>query len=110
MHPKFKSRTLIEYQKIVAECEKQRFTLIHEESDANDQRLQLHDILDSWLIRANQGHSMSHIQVDMVELKTCEDTPVVVHGTFKANVESIRKFLEHSFLSSELLDLTIMSS
>lgn len=46
------------------------------------QRFSLKDENGVYFIRANQGHSMKSVEVEMVEIKNANDFPVVVHGTY----------------------------
>ena len=69
-HKRFTGWTEADVRRVVETCEKQRFGLA--ESDAGQ-----------LLIRANQGHSMQNVVVDMEEI--VEAPPKVIHGTnFKA--------------------------
>jgi len=70
-HPKFKGFTVNNVEQVVAGCSKQRFTLKTE-----------HEQL---LIRANQGHSIADVEVEMTEILSATEAPKVIHGTnFKA--------------------------
>jgi len=62
---------------VVAECQKQRFTL------KNNEQGQL-------LIRANQGHSIASVEVELEEIKDPAEVPVVIHGTYLKCWESIK--------------------
>ncbi|XP_054154048.1 tRNA 2'-phosphotransferase 1-like [Oppia nitens] len=42
-----------------------------------------------WLIRANQGHSLQHIQIDNQLITNTGDYPLVIHGTYCQNIQSI---------------------
>ncbi|EEB08743.1 tRNA 2'-phosphotransferase Tpt1 [Schizosaccharomyces japonicus yFS275] len=66
--PQFKGLTVDVLQQIVADNDKQRFAL----STINDE---LH-------IRANQGHSLTTVHVDMPRITDPAEIPRVVHGTF----------------------------
>lgn len=71
-HPRFKQCTLADFQRIVANDSKQRYTLLN----------------DPWRIRANQGHSMDHIHVEMVEIT---EPCMAIHGTSNNAWEKIKE-------------------
>jgi RNA:NAD 2'-phosphotransferase (TPT1/KptA family) len=62
-------------KRIVAECEKQRFTLEEDDDDGE------------CYIRANQGHSLSRVKSgELLTPITADQTdqfPIVAHGTYK---------------------------
>ncbi len=64
---------------VVASCDKQRF---HLTEDTETGRL---------LIRANQGHSIQDVVVDMTEISNVSEAPKVIHGTNRQAWESIRE-------------------
>ena len=69
--------TLEKLQKIAQEDAKQRFLLLQRD--------------DTWVIRANQGHSISTVTEEALILITDPDMyPEVIHGTFRKNLESIK--------------------
>ena len=71
-HKRFTGFTLTDVEEVVRNCDKQRYTL----AVGDDGRL---------LIRANQGHSIKNVQVDMEEITNPNDAQTVIHGTnFKA--------------------------
>jgi len=71
-HPRFTGYTLADVEEVVRNCEKQRYSLVT--GDAGQR-----------LIRANQGHSIKTVEVEMEEINNPDDVPKVVHGTnFKA--------------------------
>merc|ERR1711963_1070591 len=69
--------TLEDVQAVVAECPKQRFSLKTSQEGA-------------LLIRANQGHSISTVEVDLEEVVDPSQTPVVIHGTYLRNWDAIK--------------------
>jgi len=69
--------TLEDVQAVVAECPKQRFSLKTSEEG-------------SLLIRANQGHSISTVEVELEEVVDPSQTPVVIHGTYLRNWDAIK--------------------
>ena len=71
--------TFDDIQRVVAENNKSRFHLLQEGG--------------VWLIRANQGHSMANLDVDMKEitLEQAASYPEVIHGTYKAAWELIKQ-------------------
>ncbi|SGY49202.1 BQ5605_C001g00750 [Microbotryum silenes-dioicae] len=78
--PKLKAVTFETIQRIVAENEKQRFTLQKEAKKPSGGDV-AEDAEFEWWIRANQGHS---VQVESLELKPILDAsqvPTMVHGT-----------------------------
>ncbi|KDE07518.1 hypothetical protein MVLG_02190 [Microbotryum lychnidis-dioicae p1A1 Lamole] len=78
--PKLKGVTFETIQRIVAENEKQRFTLQKEAKKPSGGDV-AEDAEFEWWIRANQGHS---VQVESLELKPILDAsqvPTMVHGT-----------------------------
>ncbi len=67
-------------RQVVASCDKQRFAL---KEDAATGLL---------LIRANQGHSIRDVVVDMEEIRCAADAPdKVIHGTSRGAWEAIRE-------------------
>lgn len=71
-HRRFAGFTLEDVEEVVKNCEKQRYALTTGESGER-------------LIRANQGHSIKSVEVELVEITNPDDAPKVVHGTnFKA--------------------------
>ena len=71
-HKRFTGFNLTDVEEVVRNCDKQRYTL----NVGDDGRL---------LIRANQGHSIKNVQVDMEEITNPDDAQKVIHGTnFKA--------------------------
>ncbi|KAJ3115288.1 tRNA 2'-phosphotransferase 1 [Physocladia obscura] len=75
-HAKFKNKTVADFQKIVAENDKQRFLMVNENSE--------------WIIKANQGHSVK-VDVELEEIVDAAEIPVVVHGTYWKFWESIKR-------------------
>ena len=68
-HRRFTGFTVEEVEAVVKNCEKQRFGT----KMGDDGRL---------LIRANQGHSMKTVEVEMEEIVAADDIPKVIHGTY----------------------------
>lgn len=66
-------------QQLVRECQKQRFSLTKEEG--------------TWYIRANQGHTIRAIKDEMLlrKVSSANRLKVVVHGTYRRNLQSILK-------------------
>ncbi|OZJ06665.1 hypothetical protein BZG36_00334 [Bifiguratus adelaidae] len=81
-HQKFRNYTLEDIQQVVAQNDKQRFTLVHVEGAPTGK-------LDSWLIRANQGHSLKLDNVQMEEITDASRYPMVIHGTYRDKWPSI---------------------
>jgi 2'-phosphotransferase len=78
--PKFKKKRLsrADVERIVANNNKQRFSLKMADGD----RL---------LIRANQGHTMEVEELELAEIVDPKEAPVVVHGTYLACLEAIKR-------------------
>ncbi|KAJ3387379.1 hypothetical protein HDU84_000879 [Entophlyctis sp. JEL0112] len=100
LHPQMRTKTLDDFKAVVAANDKQRFTLVrvadvdgaaHADDDAGE---------DVWMIKANQGHSLSHIEVELEEINNPGDLPVVVHGTYFRCLDSISKSLLPSWSST----------
>ena len=71
-HRRFTGFSLEDVEEVVRSCEKQRYSLA---TGDNGEKL----------IRANQGHSIKAVEVEMEEITNPDDVPKVVHGTnFKA--------------------------
>jgi len=68
-HRRFTGFTVEEVEAVVQNCEKQRFGT----KMGDDGRL---------LIRANQGHSIKAVEVEMEEIVAADDIPKVIHGTY----------------------------
>lgn len=66
-HKRFKGFTEAQVREMVQSCSKQRF------------HLKIEDHL--LLIRANQGHSIKDVNVQMTEILRAEEAPKVIHGT-----------------------------
>ncbi|KZV90412.1 hypothetical protein EXIGLDRAFT_616970 [Exidia glandulosa HHB12029] len=79
--PKFCGQTLESIKAIVDADEKKRYNLVHE-TDAQSGKA-------AWFIRANQGHSMQTVKVEMEELTDPARIPMAVHGTTRAAWKSI---------------------
>ncbi|KAL1921301.1 uncharacterized protein VTP21DRAFT_11017 [Calcarisporiella thermophila] len=76
-HPRFKRYTLAKIQEVVDNNDKKRFLLAEENGE--------------WYIRANQGHSLIVEDLELTKINSPDDIPVVVHGTYLRNWESIAK-------------------
>ena len=80
-HRRFAGFTLADVEEVVRDNDKQRFAV----TVGEDGRL---------LIRANQGHSISNVSVDMEEITSPDEATKVIHGTnFKAWNEIQKKGL-----------------
>ncbi len=62
---------------IVENCSKKRFFIENFDGDL--------------YIRANQGHSLKTVDIDMVELTTSENFDICIHGTFYKAWELIKQ-------------------
>ncbi|KAI7964822.1 hypothetical protein MJO29_002920 [Puccinia striiformis f. sp. tritici] len=80
--PKMKNNTIEDIKRVVAENEKQRFTIIKEEEvDGTTIRY----------IRANQGHSLKVERPDLIPVTDQSELPTVVHGTYSKVWDNIGK-------------------
>lgn len=71
-----KRATKDEIERIVKNCPKQRFAI---------------EIIDNQTyIRANQGHSLKEIEVDMIEIDETSSIKTCIHGTFHKAWDSIK--------------------
>ena len=71
-HKRFTGFSRTDVEEVVKNCDKQRYAL----AVGDDGQL---------LIRANQGHSIKNVDVDMEEITNPDDAQKVIHGTnFKA--------------------------
>lgn len=70
-------------QRMVEGDSKQRYTLIQGPDETTPMAG------DVWWIRANQGHSMKDIKVELKPVLSATDIPMAVHGTTKVAWESI---------------------
>jgi len=77
-HKRLVGYTVGDVKAVVAECPKQRF-LLREGSDGG------------LLVRANQGHSVPSVEVELEEVAGPSPPPVVVHGTYRRSWEAIRR-------------------
>ena len=59
--------------RIVQNCPKQRF---HMQTLVSDESAHLSDIY----IRANQGHTLTDVQIDFTEIKNPSEFPNCIHG------------------------------
>jgi 2'-phosphotransferase len=75
--PQMKNYTVHDIQRTVTSNNKQRFML---KEDSNK----------GLLIRANQGHSIPVADLDLTPITDASSCRTVVHGTYKANWESIK--------------------
>ena len=68
-HRRFVGYSIADVETVVQNCEKQRFGT----KVGMDGKL---------LIRANQGHSMKTVEVELEEITKPQDAPKVIHGTY----------------------------
>ncbi|KAI0030061.1 KptA family-domain-containing protein [Vararia minispora EC-137] len=73
--PKLRAQRLdlTQLQNIVAADAKQRYSLVSEPGADG--------AAEAWWIRANQGHSMSDVKMDLKPILAAKDVPMAVHGT-----------------------------
>jgi 2'-phosphotransferase len=75
-HKSFQGATEADLLRVVKNCAKQRFH-IERLKDAED------GDYEEWYVRANQGHTMTNIEVDMAEIDQSNNTvSECVHGTY----------------------------
>ncbi|TFY72455.1 hypothetical protein EVG20_g542 [Dentipellis fragilis] len=72
-------------EKMVQDDEKMRYTMM---SGPDEKALDAGDI---WWIRANHGHSMEAVKIDLKPILSASDIPMAVHGTNKKAWSSISK-------------------
>ncbi|KAG0698236.1 KptA family-domain-containing protein [Suillus ampliporus] len=70
----FRDLNFSQLQEIVRQDQKQRFHLLSEPRTPDSPS-------DIWWIRANQGHSLKTVTLDMQPIKSALDVPMAVHGT-----------------------------
>ncbi|KAI9508175.1 KptA family-domain-containing protein [Russula earlei] len=84
--PRFSSPTQLDLaalQRIVESDSKQRYMLIKAPNEAAPMADEV------WWIRANQGHSLKEVKLDLKPILSAADIPMAVHGTTKTAWESI---------------------
>ncbi|RUS18147.1 hypothetical protein BC937DRAFT_89101 [Endogone sp. FLAS-F59071] len=81
-HPRFKRYKFEDVRREVNNNDKQRYTLVQREVEGGNKE---------WLIRANQGHSLKVDAVEMTQIKSADEIPVAIHGTYTDNWLSIEK-------------------
>ena len=82
-----KNATMEDIERVVANNDKQRFAL-------KDNNGKLY-------IRANQGHTMDVKDLELEEISSAADAPVVVHGTYHKAFDAIKRHV-CAFVSSVL--------
>ncbi|KAJ7366897.1 KptA family-domain-containing protein [Mycena albidolilacea] len=82
-NPKLKTLDLAALQEIVKADAKQRYDLVFEEGADSEAGV--------WWMKANQGHSIKAVKLDLVPISSASDLPtgIAVHGTTLAAWESI---------------------
>ena len=94
-HRRFTGFTVAEVEAVVRDCPKQRFSLQQGEAG-------------QLLIRANQGHSIDTVEVELQEITEATAAPKVIHGTNmkvgKCWCFSVPMFLYRHGASSRLMD------
>ncbi|KAG1898567.1 KptA family-domain-containing protein [Suillus fuscotomentosus] len=73
-NPMFRDINFSQLQEIVDKDQKQRFHLLAEPRSSDSPS-------DIWWIRANQGHSLQTVTLDMQPITSALDVPMAVHGT-----------------------------
>ncbi|KAG1738887.1 KptA family-domain-containing protein [Suillus paluster] len=73
-NPMFRDVNFSQLQEIVSRDQKQRFHLLSEPRTPDSPS-------DIWWIRANQGHSLKTVTLDMQPITSALDIPMAVHGT-----------------------------
>lgn len=70
-HPKFRQYTLAQIHEVVDTNDKQRFSIASLETPSGPKDF----------IRANQGHSIKSIQIEMEPILSADEYPTIIHGT-----------------------------
>ncbi|KZT37753.1 phosphotransferase KptA/Tpt1, partial [Sistotremastrum suecicum HHB10207 ss-3] len=78
-HPKMRHMTFLQLEEIVKTNEKQRFKLIFEPPAQGNGE----SSVSSWWIRANQGHTLEEVEVEMIQVTDPAQIPIAIHGTNK---------------------------
>ncbi|KAJ3052665.1 hypothetical protein HK097_005903 [Rhizophlyctis rosea] len=88
-HNRLKGITLETLIHIVDTNDKKRYTLKTEQVtiEVNGEAV----TKDVYYIRANQGHSITTVEVEMQEITSPSDAPIVVHGTYRKFWPSIAR-------------------
>ncbi|KAF8449331.1 KptA family-domain-containing protein [Boletus edulis BED1] len=74
-NPMFRDVTFIHLQDIVKRDQKSRYHLLFEPQTLESA------CTDVWWIRANQGHSIKNIELDLQLIESASEIPMAVHGT-----------------------------
>jgi 2'-phosphotransferase len=82
-HKSLQNTTEADIVRLVQNCSKQRFHL----QRFNDETSGVEELY----IRANQGHTMQNVQVEMTEINESNSMSQCIHGTYFAAWESIKK-------------------
>jgi 2'-phosphotransferase len=70
-HPKFRQYSISQIKEVVDNNDKQRFTITSLDTPEGPKEF----------IRANQGHSIKTIQVEMQPINSAAEYPTIIHGT-----------------------------
>jgi len=93
-NPKLESLNFATLREIVKNDAKGRYDLVYEgeatASSTADLQQDSEADMRSWWIRANQGHSMKAIQLDLKPILSAAEIPMAVHGTTLRAWENIR--------------------
>ncbi|CDO55552.1 hypothetical protein DV495_000760 [Geotrichum candidum] len=92
-HNKFRNAKNEDIARVVRENSKQRFTLTYKPDDPSVEQPEFTSasVLEDWFIRANQGHSLTTVEVELTPLLKTEDFPEnVIHGTSRSAWEKIQ--------------------
>ncbi|KAF8623123.1 hypothetical protein AX17_007557 [Amanita inopinata Kibby_2008] len=84
-NPRLHGMDFLTLEDIVRRDKKQRYHLLYEPHEVDNPGL------PAWWIRANQGHSLSNIKVDLKRLLEPNEIPMAVHGTTLETWKSIAK-------------------
>ncbi|KAJ7881194.1 phosphotransferase KptA/Tpt1, partial [Mycena leptocephala] len=71
-HQSLRGLGFTKLETIVHNDEKSRYHLLNEARPGEN---------DSWWIRANQGHSMSDVSIELKQITSASEIPMAVHGT-----------------------------
>ncbi|KAH7924303.1 hypothetical protein BV22DRAFT_1013613 [Leucogyrophana mollusca] len=83
-NPIFKDITFGKLQEVVSKDAKQRYSLVLEPQIA-----QASSATNTWWIRANQGHSIKDVRLELKPILSASEIPMAVHGTTRKAWELI---------------------
>ncbi|KII87268.1 hypothetical protein PLICRDRAFT_69694, partial [Plicaturopsis crispa FD-325 SS-3] len=78
---KMRSLNFQQLEEIVKTNDKQRYSMLYEPDGTGSEH--------SWWIKANQGHSLKAVKLELQEITSADEIPMAVHGTRKHAWRSI---------------------